>query len=114
MKHDELNSDLHHKSLKCRACRMCDGKACKGELPGMGGVQESAIFIENVRAWKRFSKELNMKTIFNESIKPCRIRLAPMAGGVQNVGWEREKDFYFAMLEASFYASLECGRWLSR
>ena len=107
MRHDELNSDLNPKQLKCRACRMCDGKACKGELPGMGGVQESAIFIENVRAWKRFSEELNIKTSpSSELIEPCRIRLAPMAGGVQNVGWEREKDFYFAMLEASFYAKL--------
>ena len=86
---------------------MCDGKACKGELPGMGGVQESIIFIENVNAWKRFFEKLNIEAKCSEkAIKPCRIRLAPMAGGIQNVGWKDEKDFYFSMLSAAFYANL--------
>lgn len=102
-----IKENFQHKNLKCRACKTCDGRACKGELPGMGGVQESAIFIENVKAWKRFFTELNITSNHQyESLKPARIRLAPMAGGVQNVGWYCEKDFYFAMLSASFYASL--------
>ena len=87
-------------SLKCRACKFCDGKACKGELPGMGGVLDSAIFIENVKAWARYKNEAkDFKHI-------ARIRLAPMAGGVQNVGWASEKDFYFEMISSSFFAGL--------
>ena len=87
-------------SLKCRACKFCDGKACKGELPGMGGVLDSAIFIENVKAWARYKNETkDFKHI-------ARIRLAPMAGGVQNVGWASEKDFYFEMISSSFFAGL--------
>ncbi len=86
-------------NLKCRACKFCDGRACKGELPGMGGVLDSAIFIENVKAWSRYKETGSIKTL-------AKIRLAPMAGGIQNVGWFSEKEFYFDMISASFFAGL--------
>lgn len=87
-------------NLKCRACKFCDGKACKGELPGMGGVLDSAIFIENVKAWTRYKNE-------KDYLYPlAKIRLAPMAGGMQNVGWHDEKEFYFEMISSSFFAGL--------
>jgi len=105
-RHEEI-ANLQVQGLKCRGCKKCDGFACKAELPGMGGVQESAIFIENVKAWKRYFAELNLdKRQADEALTPARIRLAPMAGGVQNVGWHSEKDFYLDMLEASFFANL--------
>ena len=34
----------------CRVCRICDGRACAGEMPGMGGVGTGASFIANVEA----------------------------------------------------------------
>lgn len=86
-------------SLKCRACKLCDGRACKGELPGMGGVLDSAIFIENVKAWARYKNEK-----YNNNV--AKIRLAPMAGGIQNVGWHDEKEFYFDMISSAFFAGL--------
>ena len=89
-----------HNNLKCRACKFCDGTACKGELTGMGGVLDSAIFIENVKAWTRYKNE-------KECLYPlAKIRLAPMAGGMQNVGWHDEKEFYFEMISSSFFAGL--------
>ena len=33
---------------KCRVCPVCDGRACKGEVPGVGGKGTSAGFIANV------------------------------------------------------------------
>ena len=93
--------------LKCRACKVCNGIACKGELPGMGGVFDSAIFIENVCAWKNLYKEYAKKIKDDmEHIDVAKIRLAPMAGGVQNVGWDDEKDFYFSMIEGAAFAKL--------
>ena len=86
--------------LKCRGCKFCDGKACKSELPGMGGVLNSAIFIENVKAWARYKNEEKC------SKNLAKIRLAPMAGGVQNVGWHDEKEFYVEMISSSFFAGL--------
>ena len=45
----------------CRVCPVCNGKACAGEVPGMGGIGTGESFMENVRAlaeWK-----LNLRTL---------------------------------------------------
>ncbi|MBQ9452552.1 MAG: alpha-hydroxy-acid oxidizing protein [Desulfovibrio sp.] len=34
----------------CRVCPVCDGKACAGEVPGMGGLTTGASFRNNVTA----------------------------------------------------------------
>lgn len=34
----------------CRVCKVCDGKACAGEVPGMGGLNTAASFKNNVTA----------------------------------------------------------------
>jgi len=34
----------------CRVCPVCDGRACAGEVPGMGGTGTGASFMENVKA----------------------------------------------------------------
>jgi L-lactate dehydrogenase (FMN-dependent) and related alpha-hydroxy acid dehydrogenases len=33
---------------KCRVCPECNGKACAGEIPGMGGIGSGAGFMNNV------------------------------------------------------------------
>jgi len=45
----------------CRVCPSCDGKACAGEVPGMGGAGTGASFFENLRALERI--KINMQTI---------------------------------------------------
>lgn len=34
----------------CRVCPICNGKACAGEVPGMGGLGTGASFMNNVSA----------------------------------------------------------------
>ena len=34
----------------CRVCRECDGVACAGQFPGIGGIGSGASFINNYRA----------------------------------------------------------------
>lgn len=34
----------------CRVCPVCDGRACAGEVPGMGGLGSGTSFKNNVRA----------------------------------------------------------------
>jgi len=34
----------------CRVCPVCNGKACAGEVPGMGGTGTGAAFTVNVEA----------------------------------------------------------------
>ena len=79
---------------KCHFCAECDGHGCLGELPGMGGVFESANFIDNCAAWKKYRTD----TIRDDELPP--IRLAPITGGVENVGYNDEAAFYFDLIEA--------------
>lgn len=34
----------------CRVCPICNGRACAGEVPGMGGLGTGASFMANVMA----------------------------------------------------------------
>lgn len=34
----------------CRVCPVCDGRACSGEVPGMGGIGTAATFRNNIQA----------------------------------------------------------------
>ena len=79
---------------KCRFCAECDGHGCIGELPGMGGVFESANFIANCAAWQKYY------TDESDDYELPPIRLAPITGGVENVGYEDESAFYFDLIEA--------------
>lgn len=87
-----------NKKYKCRLCKECNGKACIGELPGMGGVFESANFILNCAEWKNYYT--------SDSYPLPRLRLAPMTGAVENVGYEDERQFYFDLIRASVKADL--------
>ena len=83
---------------KCHFCAKCDGNGCLGELPGMGGVFRSANFISNCAAWKNYYTDLP----HDDELPP--IRLAPITGGVENVGYEDETAFYFDLIEACAHA----------
>ncbi len=52
---------------RCRVCPECDGVACSGEVPGMGGIDSGKAFRNNLSALARY--ELNMST-FHEVKKP--------------------------------------------
>lgn len=84
---------------KCHFCDICDGHGCISELPGMGGVYENANFIENCAAWKTFSLP------DSGGIVP-RLRLAPITGAIQNVGYPDERQFYHDLVQASIDAGL--------
>jgi isopentenyl diphosphate isomerase/L-lactate dehydrogenase-like FMN-dependent dehydrogenase len=45
----------------CRVCPICDGRACAGEVPGMGGLGSGASFKNNVEALAGL--RLNMRVI---------------------------------------------------
>ena len=79
---------------KCHFCAECDGYGCLGELPGMGGVFQSANFISNCSAWQKYYSD----TLCDDVLPP--IRLAPITGGVENVGYGDEAAFYFDLIEA--------------
>jgi len=45
----------------CRVCKVCDGKACAGEVPGMGGLGTASSFKNNVEALAHV--RLNMRLL---------------------------------------------------
>ncbi|MDL2234721.1 alpha-hydroxy-acid oxidizing protein [Christensenellaceae bacterium OttesenSCG-928-L17] len=45
----------------CNLCPVCDGRACAGKIPGMGGTLTGSSFMENHRALQ--AVKLNMRTI---------------------------------------------------
>ncbi len=44
----------------CRVCPVCDGRACAGEVPGMGGIGTGAAFRDNVRALSEFRFQMRV------------------------------------------------------
>lgn len=42
---------------QCRMCKECDGVACRGEVPGMGGKGKGLGFIRNVDALNKYTLE---------------------------------------------------------
>lgn len=49
----------------CKACLMCDGRACKGKIPGPGAKGSGDVAPRNYDAWRRVRVE--MDTIYEAS-----------------------------------------------
>jgi 4-hydroxymandelate oxidase len=93
----------------CKVCRVCDGRACAGEMPGMGGTGTGSSFIANVEALAAI--KLNLRTIHDASEPDIRFELfgyklsmpilaAPIAGVHLNMGDAvPEADFVMAMID---------------
>lgn len=89
----------------CRFCAVCNGFGCRGELPGMGGVDDGANCILNCADWGRFADGIGADEIDAGSVLP-NLRLAPMTGAVQNLGYCDEKSWYFDIVEACIAAGV--------
>ncbi len=83
----------------CHYCDICDGRGCIGELPGMGGAFANRNFILNCASWDEFP-------VNGETDLP-RIRLAPITGAVENIGYPHEGMFYPDMIEAAVEAGID-------
>ncbi len=78
-------------NYKCHLCPVCNGRGCIGQMPGMGGPMASKNFKHNIDDWK---------IIPAGNIRNCTpdIRVAPITGAIQNIGYAEEKAFYFDMV----------------
>ncbi len=93
----------------CRVCPVCNGRACAGEMPGIGGIGTGSSFIANFESLARI--KLNMRTIhevrepeigynfFGRSLK-MPILVAPLAGMVINMGNAMEERPYLLAMVA--------------
>ncbi|MCX8023380.1 MAG: alpha-hydroxy-acid oxidizing protein [Syntrophorhabdaceae bacterium] len=80
---------------RCRVCHECDGVACAGEVPGMGGIGSGQSFKNNYIALKNI--QLNMRTLHDVKKVDTSITLwgeklsfpvlaAPTGGTTYNMG----------------------------
>jgi isopentenyl diphosphate isomerase/L-lactate dehydrogenase-like FMN-dependent dehydrogenase len=88
---------------------VCDGKGCIAEFPGMGGVRENALFQNNCASWKDAAtldavRRRTAETVARKT--SCAVRLGPITGAVENVGWADEVSFYRALIHAAYNAGV--------
>ncbi len=87
----------------CRVCPVCDGRACAGQVPGMGGIGTGSTFQDNVLALSEI--KLNMRCL-HEIVEP-RLNLnllgldlsmpvlaAPIGGVPFNMGGGMSEEEY--------------------
>ena len=89
-------------NFKCHLCKECLGTGCVGELPGMGGFNNSVNFQSNCCDWEIVQKELTDFENITKTLVMPKIRLAPITGAVENIGWNNEETFYFEITKACY------------
>ena len=90
---------------KCHFCYECNGTGCISEMPGMGGIRKNINFQLNCDDWNLYPRNGMSDEELQEREKPA-IRLAPVTGGTENVGFSDEQQFYYAIIEACAEAGL--------
>ena len=93
----------------CRVCPACNGRACAGEMPGIGGTGTGSSFMANFDSLARV--KLNLRTI-HDAARPetaydffgralsMPILVAPLAGMAMSMGGAmEEKEYQAAMVE---------------
>lgn len=69
-------------------------------MPGMGGPNQNRNFIKNCQDWK----SLALKS--DGIVREVQLRLAPMTGGVENIGYSDERQFYQDLVAACVSAGV--------
>ena len=97
--------------LKCRECRICNGIACAGEIPGLGGKDTGRSFIRNVEMMQKV--RINMDVLCeDEKISTdteilgmkmsMPVMIAPIAGIRNNYGADiSDHDYVCNTVEAA-------------
>ena len=87
----------------CRVCPVCDGRACAGEVPGMGGLGSAQGFKANLEALARW--RFNMRLLHDYDHPDTKVDLlgktldfpvlaAPIGGVSFNMGGGIEEEVY--------------------
>lgn len=91
----------------CRVCPVCDGRACAGEVPGMGGLGTASSFKANLSALA--SVRLNMRLVHDVKTPSTKTELfgipmdlplmaAPIGGVSFNMGGKVTEEEYIGAI----------------
>lgn len=100
-----LKSARQNLNGSCKVCPVCNGKACAGEVPGMGGKGTGEAFLVNVEALNSY--KLNMRVIHDAKDPDTSIELfgkkldvpvfaAPVSGTTLNMGGKFTEEEYIS------------------
>lgn len=113
---DVLKSARENLNGSCKACKVCNGVACAGEVPGMGGKGTGSAFTVNIEALKDI--KINMRTIHDakEADTSCElfrrsmdlpIFAAPVSGTTLNMGGKYSEEEYISwVIEGSLKSGI--------
>lgn len=97
-------------ALKCRECRECNGIACRGEIPGLGGKDSGRSFMRNVAKMQDIKINMDVlvedvpitteTTLFHTKMN-MPIFVAPIAGIQNNYGADITEYDYNDMVLAA-------------
>ena len=102
---DVLKEARGNLNKSCRVCPICNGVACAGEVPGMGGKGTGDAFKINIEALAAY--KLNMRTIHDAKDPDTSIELfgrkmdipvfaAPVSGTNLNMGGKFSEEEYIS------------------
>ena len=103
----------------CRVCPQCDGRACAGEVPGMGGTGTGASFKQNIRALEQI--KIQMRTMHSVQQADTGLELfgrrldmpilvSPLGGVHYNMTSSiSELDYIYGMTAGANMAGTLCG-----
>jgi len=95
----------------CHVCPECNGKACSGKVPGMGGIGKGVSFQSNAEALEAY--RLNLRTIHDHKNPDTSIEIlgyklkspllaAPITGTTYNMGEAiGERDYAYSIIAGS-------------
>ncbi len=100
----------------CRVCPVCDGRACSGEVPGMGGVGSGSSFRSNLKALDEYRLRLRVIhqvketdtsfTLWGRKLS-FPVMAAPMTGTTYNMGGKlTEEEFVSYIVSGSIDAGI--------
>lgn len=104
MNFKELEKNAREKfNGSCRVCKVCNGVACAGEVPGMGGKGSGSAFIENYKSLEKV--KINMRVVHNVCNPDTSVELfgqkmdapifaAPITGTTLNMGGQISEREY--------------------
>lgn len=109
MKEEQIKKARELYSGTCRVCKVCNGVACAGEVPGVGGKGTGDSFKENVKALNDI--KINMRVVHNAKNPSTETQLfgkkmsmpifaAPITATSLNMGGKvPEKEYITSVIE---------------
>ena len=109
-----LKSARENLNGSCKVCKVCNGIACSGEVPGMGGKGTGVAFTENIKSLEKV--KINMRVLHNVKNPDTSVEMfgkkmkapifaAPVSGTTLNMGGKyTEKEYISWVIEGCLKA----------